>query len=320
MNTKPNDDDRVFETRVIAANPAEPGERLDVLLARELPSMSRSQLQRLIRLGCVEIGSRPAVKTGQTVASGDRIEVRLAKKEVLAEPEDLPLEIVYEDQDLVVVNKAAGMVAHPGAGIRSGTLVNALLYHIRELSSTAGEDRPGIVHRLDKMTSGLVIVAKNDAAHRALSAAFKAREIRKTYIALVHGLTKNDEGVIDTPIGRDTRDRYRMRTNGACARDALTEYRVLRRLSRFTLLRVAPRTGRTHQIRVHLASIGHSVAGDTLYGAPAQFRVAHVMRKTLPRTFLHASALEFRHPSTGVALSFEAPLPAELVEFLSSLA
>lgn len=307
------------ETRELVAGAEDAGERLDVFLARRMPESSRSQLQKLIRNGLVEIGARAAHKAGEVVAVGDAVRVRLVKEKMRAAAEDLPLAIVYEDDDLVVVNKAAGMVVHVGAGVRSGTLVNALLYHIRHLSSTGGDERPGIVHRLDKMTSGLILVAKNDRAHRTLAAAFKARTVHKTYTALVHGRVAQDEGVIEAPVGRDPRRRSRMRAGGVHAREALTHYRVLRRFLNFTLVHAMPRSGRTHQIRVHLASIGHAVVGDTLYGAPAKIHVASGERKTLPRTFLHASAIEFQHPSAGKTMAFNAPLPADLAEFLEKL-
>ncbi|MGH9344892.1 MAG: RluA family pseudouridine synthase [Terriglobia bacterium] len=308
------------ETREITAAAADAGERLDVFLAGRFPDVSRSRLRRLIQAGCVETGGRVAMKAGETVWAGDQIRVRLAREETRALPENLPVGIVYEDSDLVVVNKPAGMVVHIGAGIHSGTLVNALLYHIRQLSSAAGDERPGIVHRLDKMTSGLMLAAKNDAAHRVLAAAFKARTVKKTYTALVHGRVKQNAGAIEAPVGRDPRHRYRMKAGGAQGREALTHFTVLRRFQNFTLLSAMPRTGRTHQIRVHLASLGHPVVGDTAYGAPSTIHLGGSERKTLPRTFLHASALEFAHPSTGRPLAFEAPLPAELAEFLEKLA
>jgi 23S rRNA pseudouridine1911/1915/1917 synthase len=245
-----------------------------------------------------------------------RIEVRAEREEPRAEPEDLPLAIVYEDPDLLVVNKPAGMVVHMGAGVKSGTLVNALLHHVATLSGVGGELRPGIVHRLDKMTSGLVIVAKNDAAHRRLSEQFKSREVHKTYVALVHGRVAQDCGQISKPVGRDPLRRTRMKAGGIAARQALTRYRVVRRLPHFTLVEAQPETGRTHQIRVHLASGGHPVVGDTTYGAPTKLRLEGREAPTLTRTFLHAAKLVFQHPRTGQSLNFEAPLPEELTAFL----
>lgn len=295
------------------------GDRLDVFLVRQMPDWSRSQIQRLIRDGLVTVGAVPAKKGGEAIEAGANIGIRAEHETSHAMPEDLPLTIVYEDSDLLVVNKAAGMVVHVGAGVNSGTLVNALLHHIGTLSSAGGEERPGIVHRLDKMTSGLVVVAKNDVAHRRLSEQFKSREVHKTYVALVHGRVAAESGEIARPVGRDPRRRTRMKADGLASRSALTKYRVVRRIGRFTLVDAMPQTGRTHQIRVHLASIGHPVVGDTTYGAPARLRFGANEEATLPRTFLHAAKLEFAHPTSGAPLQFAAPLPRELEEFLTGL-
>jgi 23S rRNA pseudouridine1911/1915/1917 synthase len=292
-------------------------ERIDMFLVRQMPDWSRSQIARLIREGLVRVGDKPASKAGLPVESGQTIRVTARHEESRATPEDLPLDILYEDSDLLVVNKPAGMVVHVGAGASSGTLVNALLGHAAKLSTEGGDERPGIVHRLDKMTSGLMLVAKNNAAHRRLSEMFKAREVHKTYQALVHGRIAKDAGVIDRPVGRDPNRRTRMKIGGASTREAQTQYRVVRRLGRFTLIAAMPLTGRTHQIRVHLASTGHPVVGDTTYGAPAKLRVENRDEPTLPRTFLHAAKLELEHPMTGAPLKFEAPLPDELVKFLA---
>ncbi len=307
------------EIKEFVAGTEDAGLRLDVLLSRRLPDWSRSQLQKLIRSGRVQTGASAARKTGQPVEPGDRIVVHLEKEELRAAPEPLPLNVIYEDADMAVINKSAGMVVHAGAGVCSGTLVNALLYHMPHLSSAAGAGRPGIVHRLDKMTSGLILVAKNDAAHRKLAADFKARAVQKRYIALVHGYVKREEGVIDAPIGRDPGRRVRMKSGGLRARQAITAYRVLRRFPGFTLLQVSPRTGRTHQIRVHLAWLGHPVAGDALYGAPTRVRSGVQTQESLTRTFLHACALEFHHPRTGAPLVFEAPLPEDLQNYLDRM-
>ena len=307
------------DLREFIVAPEDSGTRVDVFLARRLPDWSRSQLQRLIRAGLVTIGVRAARKPGEEVKAGDRVSARLEIREVSAGPERLPLAIVYEDGDLVVVNKPAGMVVHVGAGVKSGTLVNALLHHLKSLSTAGGELRPGIVHRLDKMTSGLVIVAKNDFAHRALAAQFKGRDVHKTYTLLVHGRMAEDAGEIAAPVGRDPVRRVRMSVGGIRPREALTRYRVLRRFPHFTLLEAEPRTGRTHQIRVHFSSLGHPVVGDTLYGAPGKLRIAGREEKTLTRNFLHASAIEFHHPRTGSPVSLEASLPPELGEFLGKL-
>jgi 23S rRNA pseudouridine1911/1915/1917 synthase len=308
------------EIREFTVSPSEAGVRLDVFLARHMPGWTRSQLQQQIRCGLVTVGSRTVYKAGEALEAGVRIGIRAARHELQAVAEDLPLEVIYEDADLVVVNKPAGMATHPGAGVKSGTLVNALLHHVGTLSRSGGELRPGIVHRLDRMTSGLVVVAKNDQAHTNLTEQFKAHQVLKTYLALAHGKVREDAGTIRKPVGRDPWHRVRMRAGGLRARPAQTTYRVIRRFSAFTLLEVVPRTGRTHQIRVHLASLGHPVVGDTLYGAPSRITVGGREQKTLERNFLHAARLEFRHPRSGAPLSFQAPLPADLEEFLGRLA
>ncbi|MFZ0959541.1 MAG: RluA family pseudouridine synthase [Terriglobia bacterium] len=297
-------------------------ERLDTFLVRQMPDWSRSQIQRLIREGLVTVGSAPAKKSGEEIEAGTQITVCAKHDELRATAEDLPLAVIYEDADLLVVNKAAGMVVHVGSGIKSGTLVNALLFRlapIGALSTIGGELRPGIVHRLDKMTSGLVLVAKNDVAHRRLSEQFKRREVHKTYTALVHGRMAAGSGEISKPVGRDPRRRTRMKAGGIAPREAVTKYRVMRRFGNFTLVEAMPQTGRTHQIRVHLASLGHPVVGDTTYGAPAKLRFGESAEPTLPSTFLHAAKLAFAHPVTGAPLQFEAPLPQELVAFLARM-
>jgi 23S rRNA pseudouridine1911/1915/1917 synthase len=310
------------ETREFMVRDEDAGLRLDHFLARSMPDWSRSQVQRLIRSGQVTVAGRAARKAGQKVEIGDRIAVQAQRGQLRAAPENLPLEIVYEDADLLVVNKPAGMVVHVGAGVQSGTLVNALLHHLGDaamLSSAGGELRPGIVHRLDRMTSGLVIVAKNDSAHRALAAQFKARGVRKTYRLLVHGRVAAASGEIARAVGRDPRRRVRMKAGGLRPREAVTEYRVQRRLPGFTLVEAHPRTGRTHQLRVHFASLGHPIVGDTLYGAPARIKIGAETRETLHRNFLHAAEIEFEHPRTGKMMSFKSPLPAELESFLQVL-
>ncbi len=304
------------EHREFDVSPDAAGTRLDLFLARRMPDWSRSALLRLIRAGQVTVDSRPARKGGEEVPAGARIRVEAEREELRATPEDLPLDIVYEDEDLLVVNKPAGMVVHVGAGVKSGTLVNALLHRVRQLSSAGGELRPGIVHRLDKLTSGLVVVAKNDFAHRALAAQFKGREVRKTYLALVHGRVAKDAGEIRQSVGRDPWRRTRMKAGGIGAREALTRYRVTRRFPHFTLLEARPHTGRTHQIRVHLAWLGHPIVGDTRYGAPGTLRLAGREVPTLPRTFLHAAQIEFGHPRSALPLALSAALPVDLTEFM----
>jgi 23S rRNA pseudouridine1911/1915/1917 synthase len=303
-----------FEFRVSKA-----GERLDIFLTRQMPDWSRSQILRLIRSGLVSVGARLARKGGEEVQAGDIISVRAEREELTAAPEALPLCIVYEDEDLLVVSKPAGMAVHAGAGVKSGTLVNALLHHVKTLSSAGGAERPGIVHRLDKMTSGLVVVAKNDAAHRQLAEQFKSRAVRKTYVLLVHGRVSSAAGKISKPVGRDPVRRTRMRVGGLRPREAVTRYEVIRRFPHFTLLEAHPETGRTHQIRVHFAALGHPIVGDTTYGAPGKLQLGGGEVATLSRTFLHAGSLEFQHPRLRRAVSFSAPLPPELADFLRDL-
>jgi 23S rRNA pseudouridine1911/1915/1917 synthase len=307
------------EVRKYVTGAEDVGERLDVFLTRQMPDWSRSQVQRLIRSGLVSVGARLARKGGEEVQAGDIISVRAEREELTATPEALPLSVVYEDEDLLVVNKPAGMVVHVGAGAKSGTLVNALLHHVKTLSSAGGAGRPGIVHRLDKMTSGLVVVAKNDAAHRQLAEQFKSRAVRKTYALLVHGQVSSAQGKICKPVGRDPVRRTRMKVGGLRPREAVTRYEVIRRFRGFTLLEAHPETGRTHQIRVHFAALGHPIVGDTTYGAPGKLHLGGGEVATLSRTFLHAGFLEFQHPRMRGEASFSAPLPPELEEFLTSL-
>jgi 23S rRNA pseudouridine1911/1915/1917 synthase len=242
--------------------------------------------------------------------------------------EEIPLDVIYEDDDLAVVNKPAGMMVHAGAGATEddrnrGTLVNALLHRFGALSGVGGEMRPGIVHRLDKDTSGLIVVAKNDTAHRKLGAEFSGRKVKKTYLALVHGWLKNDKGTISSPISRDAIRRIRMTTRRSGGREAITRYEVERRIlsefGKFTLVKVKIETGRTHQIRVHMASVGHPVAGDTLYGAPREIRAKSGTSISLSRNFLHSAELQFAHPRGGELLSFLSPIPEALTEFLRDL-
>lgn len=305
------------------------GTRLDVFLAAHFPDLSRARIQQLIAEENVTINESPA-KASARLRGGERIAILQAphRKPLRAIAEDIPLEIAYEDSDLVIVNKPAGMMVHAGAGATDddrnrGTLVNALLHRFGKLSAVGGELRPGIVHRLDKNTSGLIVVAKSDEIHRRLAAQFSRREVKKTYIALVHGWPKQEKGTIATSISRDRIRRTRMTTRRAGGREAITHYAVRQRIDspfgKFTLLEVKIDTGRTHQIRVHLASLGHPVVGDTLYGAPRELRGPQANHATLPRNFLHAQALQFQHPRTDQPIAFSQPLPAELQEFLQRL-
>ena len=308
------------DLREFVATVEEAGHRLDVFLAEHMPDWSRSQLQQLIRSGLAKINDQPVRKSGEKVETGSRISI-LAKHEPLhAFPEELPLTIVYEDDDLAVVDKPAGMSVHIGVGTKAGTLVNALLFHLHDrLSTVAGEMRPGIVHRLDKMTSGLIVVAKNDDAHRSLADQFRERTVHKHYQTLVHGHVEVERGKIDWAVGRDPVRRARMKVDGIGAREALTLYQVERRFHHFTLLDVEPRTGRTHQIRVHFAYLHHPVVGDRMYGAPAKVRIGSQDRVTLDRNFLHAARIEFVHPRSGEIVSFKSPLPHTLAAFLDLL-
>ena len=287
------------------------GQRLDLYLHARLPEYSRARLQDWIKSGRVRINGA-AQKRSYLLRGAERIEVEPAEPPPLrAVPEALPLEILYEDAAVIAVNKPAGMVVHSGAGVHSGTLVNALLHRFERLSGVAGELRPGIVHRLDRFTSGVILVARTDAAHRDLAGQFASRQVEKIYLALVHGRTKSERGCIATPITRDPTRRVRMTTRLARGRAAFTEYHVVRRFDKFTLLEVRIGTGRTHQIRVHLASVRHPVVGDTLYGAPAG---------PLGRYFLHAQRITFTSPATHAAVTVTAPLPAELEQYLAKLA
>jgi len=311
------------ETFSVAAEEA--GLRLDQFLVSKLGDVSRARVQQLIEQQLVQVDGN-AAKASLRLRGGERIHVLgpAVVEPLRAIPEDIPLDIVFEDADLAVINKPAGMMVHAGAGATEnarnrGTLVNALLHRLSALSGVGGELRPGIVHRLDRETSGLIVVAKNDDAHRKLAAQFAKRQVKKTYVALVHGWVKADQGTINKSISRDSVRRVRMTTRRAGGREAISHYRVKKRtdgmFGKFTLLEVKIDTGRTHQIRVHLASLGHPVVGDTVYGAPAQIKAGGAMT-ALGRNFLHAGALELRHPRTGEVLSFARDLPAELEEFL----
>jgi 23S rRNA pseudouridine1911/1915/1917 synthase len=297
------------------------GARLDAYLAIKIDGWSRARLQRLIEAGDVLVNGKQA-KASYKVSAGDEVEVELTPAPASNfTPENIPLEIVYEDDHLVVVNKPAGLVVHPAAGVHSGTLANALAYHFQQLSQ-AGSIRPGIVHRLDKDTSGLLVVAKTESAHEDLSDQFRAREIFKSYIALVYGVVKQESGRIEQPIARDPRNRTRMAIVPG-GRGALSLYKTRRSYNSFTLLDVELKTGRTHQIRVHLAWLKHPVVGDELYGGGRDNNVQDVQLRAhirkLKRQFLHAEKLGFRHPQTGEHIQLVAPLPAELSNLLEKL-
>jgi len=315
--------------------PVNSGARVDAFLAsrRDL-GLSRSHVQRLIADGLVTVDGE-AVKASYRVEPGDRVRVEVPLPEPLeAEPEEIPLDIVYEDEHLVVVNKARGMVVHPAPGHYRGTLVNALLAHCDRLSGIAGVCRPGIVHRLDRDTSGVMVVAKTDLAHRSLAEQIKSRTAHRRYLALVHGDVAADEGTIESRIGRDPVNRKKMAVLREGGREAVTHYRTLERFTDFTLVECALRTGRTHQIRVHMSHIGHPVAGDPVYGPrrPTRFRreMAQAMAvesdepypagiAALEGQALHAYRLSFRHPATGEAVEFEAQMPRDMRRALEEL-
>jgi 23S rRNA pseudouridine1911/1915/1917 synthase len=334
-----------LELRTIDVPAEAAGQRLDMFLVSQLEGVSRSRVQLLMEQGDVLLNGERE-KASMKLRGGEHIAItgEPHPAPLKATAEDIPLDVVFEDADLAVVNKPAGMMVHAGSGqnedARSlGTMVNALLYRFKALSSTGGELRPGIVHRLDKDTSGLIVVAKNDRTHAALGEMFATRQIKKTYIALVQGAMERAKGTINAGVGRDPTRRTRMTAKPQDnARSAVSHYEVVRRLTnrfgKFTLVRVRIETGRTHQIRVHMASIGHPVVGDTLYGGSGQLtdqvasqaaqskaarRKAEPERLRLGRNFLHAANLEFAHPATGKLLKLEAPLPVELDRFLGQL-
>jgi 23S rRNA pseudouridine1911/1915/1917 synthase len=326
------------------------GQRLDQFLTAQLPEISRARVQQLLAEQKALVNGASA-KPSLKLKGGEQITILgdPGPPPLRAIPEDIPLDIVYEDDDLAVINKPAGMMVHAGAGASDnernrGTLVNALLYRFGKLAEAGGELRPGIVHRLDKNTSGLIIVAKNDVAHRKLGQQFSGRQVKKCYVALVHGWPVKDRASIAAEISRDTVRRTRMTTRGHGGRSALTHYEVRERIAspfgKFALLDVRIETGRTHQIRVHLSSIGHPVVGDSIYGAPRELRRPTTLRPAskkvargaseptpsdtptvlaLGRNFLHAATVEFTHPRSGQRLSFSAPLPKELTEFLEHI-
>jgi len=332
---EPEDGVRTFTAEAAAKNV-----RLDAYLAKAIPDISRARVVLLIENGQVTVDAKPG-KASHKLKGGELIEIEgdPQPQPLNATPEDIPLTIVYEDADLAVLDKPAGMMVHAGSGApehNRGTLVNALLFHLGkglspQLSTLGGELRPGIVHRLDKQTSGLIVVAKNDLTHRKLGEMFSERRLRKSYLALVHGWPAQDSGTISLPISRDVIRRTRMTTRRAGGRTAVSHWQVLERIDgpygRFTLLSVRIETGRTHQIRVHMQSLGHAVVGDTLYGAPRTLipsspkgapRV-EAESLSLERNFLHAAELEFEHPRSGKKLDLRAPLPAELEQFLQQL-
>jgi 23S rRNA pseudouridine1911/1915/1917 synthase len=287
------------------------GERLDKAIAEQVPDLSRAMAQRLIKSGAVTVAGQ-STKPSYLVQEGDEISVCIpAEAPAPVLPEDIPLDIIYEDSSLLVVNKPAGMVVHPAAGHPSGTLVNAILAHDPSLANVGGADRAGIVHRLDKDTSGLILIAKDEATRDALQRQFKRRQVTKTYLALVEGPVSPREGIIEAPVGRDKRQRKRMAVVQR-GRPARTMYRAIEYFENHTLLEVRPHTGRTHQVRVHLAWMGYPIVGDAVYG----YRRQPLLKS---RHFLHAAELRFTHPATSEEVQFKAPLPPKLAAVLKRL-
>jgi 23S rRNA pseudouridine1911/1915/1917 synthase len=309
--------------RTLIVDPAEAGVRLDVWLVGAAPELSRARVQALIADRHVLVDGH-AARASARVRGGESVSLTIPALVAAAPgPEDIPLRVIYEDKRLLVIDKPAGLVVHPGAGQAQGTLVNALLHLVKDLSGVGGVLRPGIVHRLDRGTSGLLVVAKDDETHRALVRQFAGRMVEKEYLALVHGRPKANTGTIDLPIGRDPVHRQRMSVRAPRGRPARSDYAVVEALDGAALLRVRIHTGRTHQIRVHLASLGHPVAGDPAYGgtrAPSARRPeAKAALQGLSRPALHAARLSFTHPETGLRLTFESVLPEDLTNLLATL-
>jgi 23S rRNA pseudouridine1911/1915/1917 synthase len=297
--------------------------RLDRALGELFPSQSRNFLAKLVTNGRVRINGTPAVKSSQRVESGQEVvvDVPAATPSSMAS-QDLPLTILHQDEDVVVINKPAGLVVHPAAGHPDQTLVNALLHHVQDLSGIGGELRPGIVHRLDKDTTGVMLIAKHDEAHRKLTAAWNTDAVRKEYLALVYGAPEEDRGTVDAPIGRDPRDRKRMAVVEE-GRHAITDYELAERLRYASLLRCRLRTGRTHQIRVHMKHLGHPIVGDPVYSGP-QWRgipdkKIQRLLSALERQALHAARITFPHPRDGRVMVIEAPLPEDMREILVAM-
>lgn len=295
------------------------GKRLDAFLAENIEDWSRARLQRLITEGDVSVNEKDA-KSSYKLRGGEEIEVELTAPIVESvEAENIPLEVVYEDEYLIIINKQAGLIVHAGTGVRNGTLVNALMYHFQNLSQLGGRSRAGIVHRLDKNTSGLIVVAKDEATHENLSQQFHDRQVYKNYVALVHGSIRRESGKIEEKIGRDKWNRMKMSINNK-GRHALTLWNVRRRFEKFTLLDVEIKTGRTHQIRVHLAFLNHPVVGDETYNEGRDNTISDVKIKhaiqNLDRFFLHAEKLSFTHPKTKEKMEFYVPLPKDLADLL----
>lgn len=314
-------DDNTTSRSEFVISDEQAGQRLDRFLAAQFPDLSRTHVQTLIDEGRVLV-SGIVKKPSHHVESGEQITVAIPPPPLPGvEPENIPLTFLYEDADIAVVNKPAGMIVHPGAGADSGTLVAALLHHFGDsgLSRVGGPLRPGIVHRLDKGTSGAIVIARNDAAHLKLIEEFRDRRVQKTYVTLLHGAVKGTKGIIELPVARDLRRRSRMTSRRTEGREARTDWRLRLRLGNFSLIEAELHTGRTHQIRVHFSALGFPVVGDTLYGAPHQERIGRELLPSLGRNYLHAARIAFAHPRTGQHMEFRAPLPEELLTYLYKL-
>ena len=303
----------------VTASAEDAGSRLDAFIGYNTDELSRSYAVRLIEKGLVSVNGKTVTSKKHAIADGDVVTIDMPEPEALEiKAEDIPLDIVYEDDDVAVINKPRGMVVHPGPGNPSGTLVNAIMYHMGDsLSSINGVIRPGIVHRIDKDTSGLLMIAKNDKAHESLAAQLKEHSVTREYTALVYDNIKEDELTIDEPIGRDERNRMRNAVNGAAARNAVTHIKVLERFSKYTLVKAILETGRTHQIRVHMAYMHHPLVGDELYGPRRQS--SKIEGIPVSGQLLHAGTLGFIHPSTGEYMEFHSDLPEVFQQVLSKL-
>jgi 23S rRNA pseudouridine1911/1915/1917 synthase len=322
MNRLHSDGNATSEQIELVVSADQAGARLDRFLALELSELSRTRIQALMEEGRVLVDG-VVMKPSHKVEEGAMVVIEIPPPPIAGvEPENIPLDILYADDDIAVINKRAGMIVHPGAGADTGTLVAALLHRFggtTGLSTIGGPLRPGIVHRLDKETSGAIVIARNDAAHRRLVKDFQSRLVEKTYVALLHGKLKGEKGTVDLPVARDLHRRARMTARRREGREARTDWKARLHLDGFTFIEAGLHTGRTHQIRVHFSALGCPLVGDTLYGAPRQERIGSTLLSPLGRNFLHAARIAFAHPRTGQQMQFRAPVAPELAEYLRAL-